>query len=170
MIWGRFAIVLVVMVTSRHLSYRISEGCSERTDWNKNKNVRLLYVFCIICMSLLYLGQTWSAWVHSLCTDMRQCWWWWDDMGDVSGVRPSWELRSWHSRHPPSRPGRQPPSVCGKFQTEPTALYIVYYVLLVLHYIVGPGKHNNQPDLFWLLSCSQKYKININLKGSGNRA
>ena len=105
-------------------------------------------------MSLLYLGQTWSAWVHSLCTDMRQCWWWWDDMGDVSGVRPSWELRSWHSRHPPSRPGRQPPSVCGKFQTEPTALYIVYYVLLVLHYIVGPGKHNNQPDLFWLLSCS----------------
>ena len=138
------------MVTpSRHLSDRVSEGCSQRTDWNKEKPSLDNDVTC----KCTNLGQTWLAWAHSYWTDIKQCWWcwwcWWcwrDDMGDVSSVSFRSQLRSWHSR----RPGRQPPSVCREFQTEPTAC-LVYSSW-------GPEKHNYPPNLFWLLSCSQKYK------------
>ena len=44
MVGGWFAIVLVVMVATRHLSHRISEGGSQRTHWNTDNHYYYRYI------------------------------------------------------------------------------------------------------------------------------
>ena len=141
------------MVTTRHLCYRVSEGGPQRTDWNKT--------FMIIISlkqysehqpraNLVSLGSLMLYWYQAVLVLV----WGWH-------VRAMWTVwrpdENWDPHTPHSPPLSRPPTSL-RVRQIPDRTHTAWLTCIS---VWGPEKHNYPPDLFWLLSCSQKYQINI---------